>query len=142
MSKYQRGSLVVKNRKMGPTWYLRFYRTSVDGRRVENKVSVGLVFDLPTENDARREVDRRGLSARINEPTPHKKMTVDELIRLYSEHELPKLAESTQSTHRHNFKKFVSARWGKLTLPEVRVLALNTWFNELGKSLLTKRFRN
>jgi len=31
MNKYQRGSLVVKNRKMGPTWYLRFYRTSADG---------------------------------------------------------------------------------------------------------------
>ena len=71
----------------------------------------------------------------INEPIPHKKMTVHELIRLYSEHELPKLAESTQSTHRHNFKKFVSPRWGKLTLQDVRVLALNAWFKELGKSL-------
>jgi hypothetical protein len=54
---------------------------------------------------------------------------------LYSEHELPKLAESTQGTHQHNFKKFVSPRWGKLTLPEVRVLALNVWFKELGESL-------
>ena len=135
MSKYQRGSLVIKNRKMGPTWYLRFYRTNTDGRRVENKVVVGFVSDLPNENDARREVDRRGLSTQINEPTPHKKMTVGELIRLYSEHELSKLAESTQSTHQHNFKKFVSPRWGKLTLPDVRVLALNAWFRELGKSL-------
>lgn len=113
MSKYQRGSLVVKNRKVGPIWYLRFYRTNADGRRVENKAAVGCVFDFPTENDARREVDRRGLLNQINEPIPHKKMTVHELIRLYSEHELPKLAESTQSTHRHNFKKFVSPRWGK-----------------------------
>jgi hypothetical protein len=45
------------------------------------------------------------------------------------------LAESTQDTHPHNFKEFVSPRWGKLALPEVRVLALNVWFKELGKSL-------
>ena len=73
MSKYQRGSLVIKNRKMGPTWYLRFYRTNADGRRVENKVVVGFVSDLPNENDARREVDRRGLSTQINEPTRTRK---------------------------------------------------------------------
>jgi hypothetical protein len=60
-----------------------------------------------SENDARQEVDRRGLLNQTNEPIPHKKMTVHELIRLYSEHELPKLTESTQSTHRHNFKEFV-----------------------------------
>src|SRR6516165_5249389 len=63
---YQRGSLKKVPRKPGDTWVLRYRVARADGRRVENTMPVGLVRDLPKERDARREVDKLGLLARIN----------------------------------------------------------------------------
>ena len=41
--------------------------TASDGRRVENIMQVGLVRDFPKEKDAWHEVDKLGLTVRINE---------------------------------------------------------------------------
>jgi hypothetical protein len=46
---------------------LRYRVTLADGRRVEHNAPVGLVAVLPKEPDAWREVDRLGLSVRIND---------------------------------------------------------------------------
>lgn len=57
---YQRGSLKKVRRKQGDSWPLRFRVTREDRSRV------GLVRDLPKEQDAWRKVDRLGRRARIN----------------------------------------------------------------------------
>ena len=46
---------------------LRYRVTLADGRRVEHNAPVGLLAVLPKESDAWREVDRFGLSVRIND---------------------------------------------------------------------------
>jgi hypothetical protein len=61
----QRGWLKKEKRTQGETWVL-FFRTTrkSDGKRVENKIPVGLLRDLPDASSARAEVER--LHAPIN----------------------------------------------------------------------------
>jgi hypothetical protein len=55
----QRGWLKKEKRVQGETWVL-YFRTMrrTDGRRVENKIPIGLVRDLPDQESARTEVER------------------------------------------------------------------------------------
>ena len=57
--KHQQGWLKKEVRSQGETWVL-FYGAirKSDGKRVENKVSIGLVRDFPDKNSARGEVER------------------------------------------------------------------------------------
>ena len=57
--RHQRGWLKKEKRAQGETWVL-FFRTTrkSDGKRVENKVSIGLVRDLPDASSAWAEVER------------------------------------------------------------------------------------
>jgi hypothetical protein len=49
----QRGWLKKESRIQGETWVLCFRTTrKSDGRRVENKIGIGLVRDLPDKNTA------------------------------------------------------------------------------------------
>lgn len=58
MARFQRGCLRVEPRKNGQTWVLRYYATrQADGRRVEHKMAIGLVRDLPNESAAWAEVN-------------------------------------------------------------------------------------
>jgi len=51
-----------EKRSQGETWVL-FFRTvrNSDGKRVENKIPIGIVQDLPDKNTASAEVDRHHL---------------------------------------------------------------------------------
>lgn len=66
----QNGTLVVKQRADGPTWYLRYRVYDQEQHRwVEaSPLRVGLVRDLPTENDARLFALQTGLLLKINTP--------------------------------------------------------------------------
>jgi hypothetical protein len=57
--RHQRGWLKKEMRAEGETWVL-FFRTTrkSDGKRVENKVRIGLAKDLPNKASAWAEVDR------------------------------------------------------------------------------------
>jgi hypothetical protein len=57
--KRQRGWLKVERRSQGETWVL-FFRTTrkFDGKRVENKIPIGLVRDFPDKQHAWAEVER------------------------------------------------------------------------------------
>ena len=55
----QRGWLKKENRIQGETWVLYFRTTrKSDGRRVENKIPIGLLRDLPDKRTAWAEVER------------------------------------------------------------------------------------
>jgi len=60
--RHQRGWLKKENRSRRETWML-FFRTirKSDGKRVENKIPIGLVKDLPTKIRAWKEVERQHL---------------------------------------------------------------------------------
>jgi hypothetical protein len=62
----QRGWLKTESRTHGDTWVLFFRKTrKSDGKRIENKIPIGLFKDFPEKNQAWAEVERLHLS--INE---------------------------------------------------------------------------
>jgi hypothetical protein len=60
--RHQRGWLKKEKRSQGETWML-FFRTvrKSDGKRVENKVPIGLVKDFPDKRCVWSEVERQHL---------------------------------------------------------------------------------
>jgi hypothetical protein len=82
-------------RTEGETWVL-FFRTTrkSDGKRVENKVPIGLVQELPDKSSAPAQVDR--LHLQLNQVDLRGKVTFSDLAHHYAEHEL---VEHTESVH-------------------------------------------
>jgi hypothetical protein len=80
MARFQRGWLRVDSRKNGPTWVLRYYATREgDGHRVEHKVAIGLVSNLPSESAAWAEVAKQHLQ--INQPDFKGRVTFGDLAQ-------------------------------------------------------------
>lgn len=91
----QRGWLKKEIRISGETWVLHFRtKRKYDGRRVENKIPIGLVRDLPDKRTARAEVERLHLP--MNQVDSRRGVTFGELVLHYAEHEL---VERTESIH-------------------------------------------
>src|ERR1700686_3434154 len=85
--RHQRGWLKKEKRSQGETWML-FFRTvrKSDGKRVENKIPIGLVKDFPNKSDVRAEVERQHLH--IKQVDFRGCVTVADLAHHYAEHEL------------------------------------------------------
>ena len=81
--RHQRGWLKKERRNNGETWML-FFRTTreSDGKRVEQKVAVGTVRDLPTKASAWAEVERQHIQ--INKPDFRKRATFADLAQHYN----------------------------------------------------------
>jgi hypothetical protein len=80
----QRGWLKKESRAQGETWVL-FFRTSrkSDGKRVENKIPIGLVKDLPDKENAWAEIKRLHLP--INKVDSRRGITFGDLAQHYAE---------------------------------------------------------
>ena len=89
MARFQRGSLRVESRKNGDSWVLRYFVTrQSDGKRVENKLFIGLLRDLPSESSAWGEVQRQHLQLQINRGDFKGRVTFGDLAQHYMQHEL------------------------------------------------------
>lgn len=93
--RHQRGWLKKEKRVQGGTWvfYFRTRRKS-DGKRVENKIPLGLVQDFPDKNSAWTRVEQ--LHLQINKADGRRGLTFGDLALHYAEHEL---VEPTESIH-------------------------------------------
>ncbi len=93
--RHQRGWLKKEKRSQGETWVL-FFRTvrTSDGRRVENKIPIGLVRDFPDKSCAWTEVERQHLH--INQVNSRRSVIFADLAQHYAENEL---GEYTESIH-------------------------------------------
>ena len=93
--RHQRGWLKKEKRSQGETWVL-FFRTvrKSDGKRVENKIPIGLVKDFSSESCVWAEVERQHLH--INQVDFRGCVIFADLAHHYAEHEL---VEPTESIH-------------------------------------------
>lgn len=83
----QRGWLKKESRLQGETWVLYFRTTrKSDGKRVENKIPIGLIRDLPEKSNGWAQVERLHLS--INPVNSRRGVTFGDLAQHYAEHEL------------------------------------------------------
>ena len=93
--RHQRGWLKKEKRSQGETWVL-FFRTvrKSDGKRVENKIPIGLLKDFSGESCAWAEVERQHLH--INQVDSRGGATFADLAHHYAENEV---IEPTESIH-------------------------------------------
>jgi integrase len=139
MARFQRGSLRVEARKKGPTWVLRHYVTrESDGRRVEHKLSVGLVRDLPTRFAAWTLIDKQHLASQINRADVRTRVTFADLAMHFMKHELgqqidavdPK-SHTTIAGYRRILKNRCLDRWGKRNALTIEPLEIEQWLRAL-----------
>ena len=131
--RHQRGWLKKEHRKEGKTWMLHF-RTlrESDGKRVENKIPIGLVKEFPSKASAWREVECQHLQ--INEADFKTRVTFADLANHYIDHELGEQTESvspkshtTIGSYRRVIHKRLLPRWGSRVALSVEPLEIENW---------------
>jgi integrase len=135
--RHQRGWLKKEKRSQGETWML-FFRTvrKSDGKRVENKIPIGLVKDFPNKSDVRTEVESQHLH--INQVDFRGCLTFADLAHHYAEHELGERTESinpkahtTVKAYERIIRNRLLPRWGNRVALSVEPLEVEQWLKEL-----------
>ena len=137
MARFQRGWLRVESRKNGKTWVLRHYTTRPsDGRRVEHKIAIGLLCDLPNESTAWAEVAKQHLHSQINQPDFRGRVTYADLARHYMAHELSQGTETVDPKSHTTiaaYKRILNRcidRWGKRAALGIAPLEVEQWLGD------------
>ena len=135
--RHQRGWLKKETRSQGEMWIL-FFRTTrkSDGKRVENKIAIGLVRDFPETSDAWAEVER--LHLHINEVNSRRGLTFGDLARHYAEQELVDHTESihakahtTVRAYERVLRNRLLPRWGNRIALGIEPLEVEQWLKDL-----------
>jgi hypothetical protein len=141
----QRGWLKKESRTHGDTWVLFFRKTrKTDGKRVENKVPIGLVKNLPQKSQVWAEVER--LHLHINQPNSRRGITFDDLAQHYTEHELVDHTESihakahtTVRAYERIIRNRLLPQWGNRIALGIEPLEVEQWLKDLKRE---KRYAN
>ena len=129
----QRGWLKKEKRSQGETWVL-FFRTTrkSDGKRVENKIPIGLVKDF---SDAWSEVKR--LHFHINRVDSRRGVTFGDLAQHYAEQELVDQTESihtkahtTVRSYERILRNRLLPKWGNRIALGVEPLEVEEWLKD------------
>ena len=134
---HQRGWLKKEKRTQGETWVLFFRITRrSDGKRVEHKVPIGLVQNLPDKHNAWAEVARLHLP--INQVEPRRGLTFADLAQHYAEHELVEYSESIRPKAYTTIKGYervlrnrLLPRWGNRIALGIEPLEVEQWLKTL-----------
>ena len=135
--RHQRGWLKKETRSQGETWVL-FFRTvrKSDGKRVENKIPIGLVRDFPEKSYVWAEVERQHLH--INQVDFRGCVTFVDLADHYAEHELVEPTESihpkahtTIRAYERVLRNRLLPRWGSRVALSVEPLEVEQWLKVL-----------
>jgi len=115
--------------------FFRAVRNS-DGKRVENKVPIGLVKDFPSKGAAWAGVERQHLQ--INKVSFRGRVTFADLARHYSGHELGEQAESvnpkahtTIGAYQRVLRNRLLPRWGSRIALSIEPLEIEQWLKAL-----------
>jgi integrase len=135
--RHQRGWLKKEKRTQGETWVL-FFRAGrkSDGKRVENKIPIGLVKDFPDKSCVWAEVERQHLH--INQMDFRGCVTFADLAHHYAEHELVEPSESIHPkahTTIRGYERVLSNRllpqWGNRVALGLEPLEVEEWLKAL-----------
>ncbi len=134
-----------ESRAKGDTWVLFFRKTrKSDGKRVETKIPIGLVKDLPQIRDAWAEVER--LHPHINEINSRRGITLADLAQHYAEHELLDHTESihakahtTVLSYERIIRNRLLPKWANRIAPGIEPLEVEQWLKNLKRE---RKFAN
>ena len=133
----QRGWLKRETRIQGETWVLYFRTTrKFDGRRVENKIPIGLVRDFPDKSSAWAEFERLHLA--LNTVDSPRGVTFADLAQHYTEHELVDRSESihpkahtTIKGYERDLRNRLLPKWGSRIALGIQPLEIEQWLTTL-----------
>ena len=135
--RHQQGWLKREKRSRGETWVL-FFRTvrKSDGKRVENKIPIGLVQDFPDKSCVWAEVERQHLH--INQVDFRGCVIFADLAHHYAEHELVEPTESihpkahtTIRAYKRVLRNRLLPRWGNRVALGLEPLEVEEWLKAL-----------
>jgi integrase len=127
-ARYQQGSLIREERKVGPdVWIFRWREQTPEGR-VKRKVVVGTVDQYRSKAAAQKAAE--ALRANINKET-WMPSTVEQLVTHYIERELPSKAHTTRAVYGSYIRTWVVPHWGVRSVSDVKTVAVEEWLKGL-----------
>jgi len=127
-ARYQQGSLIREERKVGPdVWIFRWREQTPEGR-VKRKVVVGTVDQYRSKAAAQKAAE--ALRANINKET-WMPSTVEQLVTHYTERELPSKAHTTRAVYGSYIRTWVVPHWGVRSVSDVKTVAVEEWLKGL-----------
>lgn len=133
------GTVRKEKRAVGMVWVFR-WSEEVKGKRRQHKDVLGTLKEFPTRAAADIEADR--LRARLNEKklfSSLKEMTFGELASHYLNHELPRLAKSTQKTNKQYLNNWVIPAWRDRLANQIKTMEVQSWLDGIDRPDGTKQ---
>ena len=127
-ARYQQGSLIREERKVGPNVWIFRWREQMPEGRVKRKVVVGTVEQFRSKAAAQKAAE--ALRADINKET-WMPSTVEQLVTHYSERELPSKAHTTRAVYESYIRTRVVPYWGVRCVSDVKTVAVEEWLKSL-----------
>lgn len=116
-------------------WIFKWRENTPDGR-VNKKVVVGTVEQFPTKTAARKAAEPLRINAIADNPAVP--VTVTQLVKHYTNNELPNKAHSTQRTVEASLNVWITPKWGEHRLSDVRTVEVECWLHGLLLANATK----
>jgi len=134
-TRYQNGSLRVKNRENGSrVWEFRYYESQPDGTgRSLRAVTVGTVSEYPSEAAIRKSSAVQAIVLRINAEHPLGPVTASTmaaLIARYEKEEMP-ARYSTRVSYQSFIDRYIRPRWAETPITGVKPMAVEDWLRQL-----------
>ena len=139
--RYQSGSLFREKRRAGPAVWVFRWREDTAAGRINRKTILGNVDEYPTRSAALKAAE--SLRTNASAGNPAMPVTVRQLVKHYSDNELPSKAQSTQRTVGTSLRVWVTSRWGEYRLSDIRTVEVENWLRGLSLANATKaKIRN
>src|SRR5579863_1627010 len=133
--RYQNGSIRREPRKHGAAvWTLRWREIDAQGNTIRRKEIIGTVEVYPSKASARKACEF--LRTTINRETRAPR-TIAELVDHYREKEMTEDSNksfSTRTAYAVYLRNWVEPKWGKVSLSDVRTVAVEDWLRTLALS--------
>ena len=127
-ARYQQGSLVREERKVGPdVWIFRWREQTPEGR-VKRKVVVGTIEQYRSKAAAQKAAEAFRVDINRESWMPS---TVEQLVTHYAERELPSKAHTTRAVYGSYIRTWVVPHWGTRSVSEVKTVAVEEWLKGL-----------
>jgi len=127
-ARYQQGSLVREERKVGPdVWIFRWREQTPEGR-VKRKVVVGTIEQYRSKAAAQKAAEAFRVDINRESWMPS---TVEQLVTHYAERELPSKAHTTRAVYGSYIRTWVVPHWGTGSVSEVKTVAVEEWLKGL-----------
>ena len=134
--RYQLGGLFKERRRAGPAVWVFRWREDTPAGRINRKVILGSVEEYPTRSAAHKAAEPLRTNASAGNPAVP--VTVRQLVKHYTDNELPSKAHSTQRTVETSLNVWVVPQWGEYRLSDVRTVQVESWLRGVPLANATK----